>query len=162
MSELPFFVYGTLRPGEYNHDRFLRGRTATEEPALLAGALLYDGPGYPYLLRGAGCVTGDLVSAAPGHYEELVALLDLLEDGYDREVCDAVRTGDGATVRAWVYVATPAVRPGAAITGGDWLGHRPPPRRPGRPGSPLPQPRSGPPLPRTRPGSPLPGGPRTP
>lgn len=28
---LPFFVYGTLRPGEHNHDLFLRGRTRTEE-----------------------------------------------------------------------------------------------------------------------------------
>lgn len=29
---LPFFVYGTLRPGEPNHDLFLRGRTRAEEP----------------------------------------------------------------------------------------------------------------------------------
>jgi gamma-glutamylcyclotransferase (GGCT)/AIG2-like uncharacterized protein YtfP len=121
MNALPFFVYGTLRPGEYNHDRFLRGRTAAEEPALLAGALLYDGPGYPYLVRGAGQVAGELISSAPGRYEELLAVLDLLEDGYEREVCEVVRTRDGASVRAWVYVATRAVRLGEPIAGGDWL-----------------------------------------
>ena len=53
-GQLPFFVYGTLRPGEHNHDLFLRGRTAAEEPARLRGALLYDGPGYPYAVDGHG------------------------------------------------------------------------------------------------------------
>ncbi|MFF8829458.1 gamma-glutamylcyclotransferase family protein [Streptomyces sp. NPDC015131] len=143
--ELPFFVYGTLRPGEPNHERFLRGRTAAEEPARLAGALLHDGPGYPYLLRGGGQVEGELVSAAPGRYEALLSVLDRLEEYfgpghplnvYEREVCDVVRARDGATVRAWVYVAAPAVRPGAAITGGDWLRHRPAPRPPGVPRTP--------------------------
>ncbi|MFG3505987.1 gamma-glutamylcyclotransferase family protein [Streptomyces sp. NPDC047821] len=124
-EELPFFVYGTLRPGEYNHDRFLRGRTAAEEPARLAGALLYEGPGYPYLVRGAGRVAGELISAAPGHYEALVAVLDLLEDGYARQACEVVRTRDGAGVRAWVYVAASAVRLGEPIPGGDWLRRRP-------------------------------------
>ncbi len=41
---LPFFVYGTLRPGEHNHDLFLRGRTESEEPARLRDAVLYEGP----------------------------------------------------------------------------------------------------------------------
>ncbi|ORT61897.1 gamma-glutamylcyclotransferase family protein [Streptomyces sp. CB03238] len=134
MRELPFFVYGTLRPGEYNHDLFLRGRTAAEESARLTGALLYEGPGYPYLVRGAGQVVGELISAAPGGYEELLAVLDRLEHGYEREVCEVVRARDGAMVRAWVYVATPAVRLGEPIAGGDWLSR--PRRVPGVPRTP--------------------------
>ncbi len=47
VDRLPFFVYGTLRPGECSHDLLLRGRTVLEEPARLPDALLYDGPGYP-------------------------------------------------------------------------------------------------------------------
>ncbi|MEU6484014.1 gamma-glutamylcyclotransferase family protein [Streptomyces sp. NPDC046887] len=145
---LPFFVYGTLRPGESNHARHLRGRTADEEPARLPGTLLYEGPGYPYLARagagdagGAAGVLGELVTAAPGEYEALLAVLDALEEflapghplnAYERERCEAVRLADGARVAAWVYVAAPAVRLGAAITGGDWL------TRPGR--APLPPP----------------------
>lgn len=68
-AELPFFVYGTLRPGEVNHALFLRGRTAAEEPARLPDALLYDGPGYPYAVQHPGSqIVGELVTAAPGAY----------------------------------------------------------------------------------------------
>ncbi|MFC8224263.1 gamma-glutamylcyclotransferase [Streptomyces sp. NPDC057287] len=78
-GRLPFFVYGTLLPGEANHDRFLRGRTHEERPAVLPGALLYEGPGYPYVVDGPGTVHGTLVTAAPGAYAELLGLLDDLE-----------------------------------------------------------------------------------
>ncbi|MCP3817604.1 gamma-glutamylcyclotransferase [Streptomyces sp. A3M-1-3] len=144
---LPFFVYGTLRPGQYNHHLFLRGRTAAEEPATLAGALLYDGPGYPYVIEerrageGAGAVVGDLVIAAPAEYGELLSVLDTLEEFYgpghplnvyDRVARDAVRP-DGTAVRAWVYVAAARVerelrRNGDVIPGGDWLNRGPGPR----------------------------------
>ncbi|MFJ4919567.1 gamma-glutamylcyclotransferase family protein [Streptomyces sp. NPDC088725] len=147
-ESLPFFVYGTLRPGEHNHDRFLRGRTAREEPARLDGALLYDGPGYPYAVEAVGAgdprgaVVGELVTPTPGHYGELLRLLDELEgftalpgdssNLYERAARD-VRpldgtgsgTSTGAPVRAWVYFAAPRVARdlrarGRLIPGGDW------------------------------------------
>ncbi|MCP8712677.1 gamma-glutamylcyclotransferase family protein, partial [Streptomyces sp. AC04842] len=111
---LPFFVYGTLRPGEINHDRFLRGRTAREEPALLRGAVLYEGPGYPYAVEGPeGEVRGELVTARPEAYAELLTLLDRLEEYvpgdprnlYDRVERPVVREADGTEVQAWLYVA---------------------------------------------------------
>src|ERR1700740_3097204 len=78
---LPFFVYGTLRPGERYHDVFLRGRTRCEEPGLLPGALLYDGPGYPYAVeQHGGTVTGEIVTALPEAYGELLDALDRLEE----------------------------------------------------------------------------------
>ncbi|UUN26777.1 gamma-glutamylcyclotransferase family protein [Streptomyces sp. FIT100] len=131
-QELPFFVYGTLRPGEHNHDLFLRGRTCAEEPARLPGALLYEGPGYPYAVDGDGTVTGELVTAAPGHYRELTAVLDHLEEYvapadprnlYER-VVRTVRTERGAVV-AWVYLAAEHTAAelrarGTPIPGGDW------------------------------------------
>ncbi|MFC3576742.1 gamma-glutamylcyclotransferase family protein [Streptomyces yaanensis] len=131
---LPFFVYGTLRPGEHNHDLFLRGRTSSEEPGLLPGAVLYDGPGYPYAVEeDGGTVTGEIVTALPEAYGELLAALDRLEDCvpgdprslYER-VAREVTAADGGTVRAWVYVAAPAVAArlrarGKLIEGGDWL-----------------------------------------
>ncbi|MCT9082206.1 gamma-glutamylcyclotransferase family protein [Streptomyces fulvoviolaceus] len=133
---LPFFVYGTLRPGEVNHDLFLSGRTSSEEPARLPGAVLYDGPGYPYLVEepGGGPVFGELVTARPETYEDLLAALDHLEEYvpgdprnlYERVAREVVRDADGRAVQAWVYVAAPAVAArlrarGKRIGSGDWL-----------------------------------------
>ncbi|MFJ8014057.1 gamma-glutamylcyclotransferase family protein [Streptomyces sp. NPDC096339] len=138
MTSLPFFVYGTLRPGEVNHDLFLRGRTASEEPARLPDTALYDGPGYPYAVQRRGsAVVGELITAAPGAYGELLAALDHLEEYrgpglpgnvYDRIACEAVRP-DGTAVRAWVYVAAPPVarrlaESGTEIPTGDWRHRR--------------------------------------
>lgn len=131
---LPFFVYGTLLPGEVNHDLFLRGRTRSEEPGRLYGAVLYDGPGYPYAVeeRG-GIVYGELVTALPEEYEELLVALDRLEEYaaadprslYERVEREVVRGAAGPHVRAWVYVAAPAVAArlrarGKLIESGDW------------------------------------------
>ncbi|MDN0194371.1 gamma-glutamylcyclotransferase family protein [Streptomyces sp. S.PNR 29] len=136
---LPFFVYGTLRPGEPNHDLFLRGRTCSEEPGRLSGAALYDGPGYPYVVEepGAGVVYGEVVTARPEEYGELLTALDRLEEYvpgdprnlYERVEREVTCVADGGVVRAWVYVAAPAVAArlrarGKRIEGGDWLTRR--------------------------------------
>ncbi|GES29371.1 gamma-glutamylcyclotransferase family protein [Streptomyces angustmyceticus] len=137
-ERLPFFVYGTLRPGEANHAWALRGRTAAEEPAHIGGALLYDGPGYPYATRGpAGAVVhGTLVRPRDSDYDEVRATLDRLEDyapGDPRNVYERVCTeavcADGRTVRAWVYLAADRLAArlratGTPIEGGDWPASR--------------------------------------
>lgn len=138
-ARLPFFVYGTLRPGEANHDLLLRGRIRSEQPGRLTGALLYDGPGYPYAVEepGRGPVLGDLVTARPEEYDELLADLDELEEYapgdprnlYERVAREVTRTADGTAVRAWVYVAAPTVAVrlrarGTLIESGDWLSRR--------------------------------------
>ncbi|MFB6806886.1 gamma-glutamylcyclotransferase family protein [Streptomyces sp. NPDC056387] len=137
-AELPFFVYGTLRPGEVNHALFLRGRTVAEEPARLPDALLYDGPGYPYAVQHPGSqIVGELVTPAPGDYGRLLAELDRLEEYhgpgrplnvYDRVRRDAVRP-DGSRTPAWVYLAAPLLArrlraSGTEIPGGDWFARR--------------------------------------
>ncbi|GAA3235349.1 gamma-glutamylcyclotransferase [Streptomyces sp. XM83C] len=131
---LPFFVYGTLRPGQRNHDAFLRGRIRTERPARLMDAVLYDGPGYPYAVEEpGGTVHGDLVTAHPDVHGELLAELDRLEEctpgGDPRDLYARVRRevvlDDGQRTPAWVYLAAPAVEArlrahGRRIESGDW------------------------------------------
>ncbi|MER8007232.1 gamma-glutamylcyclotransferase family protein [Streptomyces sp. NPDC094149] len=134
--QLPFFVYGTLRPGEVNHDHFLRGRTRAEEPGRLTGSVLYDGPGYPYAVEapGGGEVCGELVTALPERYAELLVALDRLEEYapgdprnlYERVEREVRRDADDTLVRAWVYVAADSVAArlrarGRPIESGDWL-----------------------------------------
>ncbi|MFJ9628038.1 gamma-glutamylcyclotransferase family protein [Streptomyces sp. NPDC101175] len=133
-TPLPFFVYGTLRPGEPNHDLFLRGHTRSEEPGRLHGAVLYAGPGYPYAVEAPGStVVGELVTARAESYPRLLLALDRLEDYapgdprnlYERVERRVTREADGTAVRAWVYLAAPAVTAalrahGELIEGGDW------------------------------------------
>ncbi|MGW0902313.1 gamma-glutamylcyclotransferase family protein [Streptomyces sp. NPDC002853] len=137
-GRLPFFVYGTLRPGERNHDVHLRGSIEAEWPAWLPGAVLYEGPGYPYLVESAegGPVHGELITAAPSAYDRLLADLDALEEyapGNPRNLYERVRREvvllGGAPASAWVYVAAPWVATrlrasGAVIGGGDWMSRR--------------------------------------
>ncbi|MFE2127923.1 gamma-glutamylcyclotransferase family protein [Streptomyces amritsarensis] len=149
-AALPFFVYGTLRPGEVNHDLFLRGRTASEEPATLPDAVLYDGPGYPFAVHRPGAtVVGELITAEPAAYRQLLAELDRLEEYegpgrpgnvYDRIAREALRP-DGTTVRAWVYLASPLIardlrERGREIPGGDWFNRSAEPLGPGPEGTP--------------------------
>jgi gamma-glutamylcyclotransferase (GGCT)/AIG2-like uncharacterized protein YtfP len=136
---LPFFVYGTLRPGEANYARLLVGQTASETPATLAGAALFTEGPYPFLVTapdllrpGDDVVRGELVALRPPVYDLVLADLDRLEgyvvggasNLYER-VAMEVATAAGPR-RAWVYVAGATtlaqIRAGALryIPGGAW------------------------------------------
>jgi gamma-glutamylcyclotransferase (GGCT)/AIG2-like uncharacterized protein YtfP len=138
---LPFFVYGTLRPGEANYLRLLAGRTAEETPASLAGAALFTQGPYPFLLTapdllapGDELVQGTLIAVPAAQYGAVLAELDALEgyvaggadNLYERVSCE-VATAAGPR-RAWVYVAGASalalIREGAMrrIAGGVWGG----------------------------------------
>ncbi|WP_308405698.1 gamma-glutamylcyclotransferase family protein [Streptomyces tardus] len=133
---LPFFLYGTLRPGQRHYEWALRGRTASEEPASLAGLMLYEGPGYPYAVAGvdpARTVRGELVLPQRAHYAEVLAVLDRLEDyspgGADNvytRIATEVTLDTGGAARAWVYLAADPLAgrlrtTGTPIPSGDWV-----------------------------------------
>ncbi|MFJ2577807.1 gamma-glutamylcyclotransferase family protein [Kitasatospora aureofaciens] len=131
---LPFFVYGTLRSDGHNHVTHLAGRCADIRPAVLEGAALHDGPGFPWAVPDptpGRRIVGELVSVRPSAYAGALATLDELEgcraDGaglYVRRRM-VVRTEAGEAREAWVYLAGPAAaerlraRP-ALIVSGDW------------------------------------------
>ncbi|WP_329499643.1 gamma-glutamylcyclotransferase family protein [Kitasatospora herbaricolor] len=130
-TQLPFFVYGTLRTGGRNHAAHLDGLCAAVRPAVLPGAALYEGPGFPYAVPDPDRrVVGELVTVFPAGYPSVLAGLDRLEDcrpdgsGEYVRLRRAVRTEDGET-DAWVYLAGPRTADrlrsvAAPIESGDW------------------------------------------
>lgn len=134
-EKLPFFFYGTLRPGERNYDHLLKGQTSHEENGWwLEGAELYlhaagsyghlkpaemhyqPSGAYPYLVEGTGRVAGHLIELKPELYEALLVELDWLEgfsenapaeeNEYLRIEREIVHES-GARRQAWIYLGAP-------------------------------------------------------
>ena len=123
---LPVFVYGTLRPGSWNHDRWLAPWLAAPcRPARLDGYALHHHGGLPYVVAAPGSsVVGDVAPLDPARYDEAMARLDELEDvagGHYLKVRVRLHGGE----EAWVYVAGPRVAAALGATTlvdhGDWL-----------------------------------------
>lgn len=134
--QLPFFVYGTLRPGCSNYHRLLADHVVDERPAIAGGFALCTHGSYPYAVPTRGeTVTGSLLDIDPDAYPDVVRSLDQLEgyrtqapqDSHYLRVARAVETlfMDFAVelVPAWIYEVGPTVDVESmrSIPGGDWL-----------------------------------------
>jgi gamma-glutamylcyclotransferase (GGCT)/AIG2-like uncharacterized protein YtfP len=144
-EHLPFFVYGTLRPGEENYQLFAAGKTLREIPAVLLQHTMYAGR-YPCVVEDAGAgegeggsrVIGDLLFIHPTLYEQVLAAFDALErfdptheDPWYRRVTRTVDyvAEDGSIRRstAWVYLGGRATRAtyteADRVSSGDWFAY---------------------------------------
>jgi gamma-glutamylcyclotransferase (GGCT)/AIG2-like uncharacterized protein YtfP len=130
---LPIFVYGTLRSGEYNWQRYLKGRTQREQPAVAPRHVLYANE-FPYVVDGEGSVLGDLMTIGPELYAEVLRDIDGLEEfdpasatGWYLRVARVVLVNAVPTM-AWIYHASPSVMATILhdhrIPGGDWVSFR--------------------------------------
>jgi gamma-glutamylcyclotransferase (GGCT)/AIG2-like uncharacterized protein YtfP len=125
---LPFFVYGTLLPGEANFGVW-RNAILETRLAALSGASLYDLGYFPMAVEdGLGEVRGMAVYIRSSSYRTALLLLDQLEGvelglpgapGY-RRARRVVRLMDGAQVVAWVYLGSGAHVAGLEPIGPDW------------------------------------------
>jgi periplasmic divalent cation tolerance protein len=120
------FVYGTLRPGSWNHDEWLAPFLAGPcRPARLEGFALHHYAGFPAIVPAtSGSVLGDIADLDAARYDEALARLDVLEGTADdeyRRVIAEVTSGE----KVWLWVAGPVIA--AALGGrtlvahGDWL-----------------------------------------
>ncbi len=130
--QLPFFVYGTLLPGQPN--AYVWGQSiVVQDKATLTPGRLYDLGDYPICVETAdGLVHGLVITVRTTDYDAVLAELDALE-GYmpDRpdeseyiRVSRKVQLENGTAVTAWVYIAPPHFTPMLPmIPDGDWLAY---------------------------------------
>lgn len=113
MDNLKIFVYGTLKPGETNYQRYCTGKVVEAKRAIAFGQL-FDLPlGYPAMTIGDSPVQGFLLTFADPN---VLSILDELEDydpqrlpeenEYYRQEIDIYSPTDQALGLAWVYLMT--------------------------------------------------------
>jgi len=130
---IPFFVYGTLRPGHGNSGCWVGTADAWHDGhTLVYGVRLVEPRGFPYAIPTGSpndVTVGALIFPRPHCYARVMKRLDTLEgypDHYDRWRMRVV-TPDGET-DAWMYVPVRwiemADRP--PVPGNDWSALHPP------------------------------------
>ena len=128
ISNRPFFVYGTLLPGQPN--AFLWADVVVaQERAVLKNGRLYDLGHYPMLIEEGEAAVLTVKDEA---YADIMARLDHLE-GYDpaqhddcayRRVAREVWLADGRSLTAWVYIGQLRYVAGVApLEEGDWVAY---------------------------------------
>jgi gamma-glutamylcyclotransferase (GGCT)/AIG2-like uncharacterized protein YtfP len=123
-EDLHVFVYGTLKPGEANFERYCGNRVITSQRAQIEGSL-YDLPalGYPGAIHGNSRVHGFVLSfdcstilAELDELEDFQPHRDPAENDYNRESIVAYLSAVGVTspfenrsssIVAWAYFMNP-------------------------------------------------------
>jgi gamma-glutamylcyclotransferase (GGCT)/AIG2-like uncharacterized protein YtfP len=114
LSLLKVFVYGTLKPGECNYQRYCAGFVVGAQPAVARGLLFALPVGYPAMTPGEGSVHGVLLSFAnPAilrHLDELENYAPHLPDSqneYDRQQIEVFNPALQSLGLVWAYLMTP-------------------------------------------------------
>lgn len=114
MDFLKVFVYGTLKPGEVNYQRYCAGKVATATPAIARGQLFVLSLGYPAMTAGTQTVHGFLL-----YFDDpaILSRLDALEDfvpgrspeqnEYQREMITVFDSEGQPLADAWTYLMHP-------------------------------------------------------
>jgi len=134
LSPLKVFVYGTLKPGECNYQRYCTGFVVAAEPAVARGQLFALPVGYPAMTPGDGLVHGVLLSfASPAILRNLDELEDYdphrptSQNEYDRQQIEVFNPALQSLGLVWAYLMTPEkVRRigGVPIPAGVWSAGR--------------------------------------
>jgi len=110
---LKVFVYGTLKPGEANYQRYCAGKVVETTKAIAQGKLFALPMGYPAMTAGNSLVHGYLLSLTN---LDVLKALDELEDYhparapsenlYNRKQIETYNPQGNSLGWAWVYIMT--------------------------------------------------------
>lgn len=113
MNLIRVFVYGTLKPGEYNYQRYCQQQVVQTETAIALGQLFQLPMGYPAMVLGEGVVQGIILSFPDS---SILPALDQLEDydpqrppeqnEYQRQQIQTYNGDHQPLKQAWAYTMT--------------------------------------------------------
>lgn len=113
MNDINIFVYGSLREGFFNYDRYLKGKVLKSIPAVLKGMELYHMPykGYPAILPNENSeVFGEIMIIKD--YAETIKAIDKMEgvidynhpeNEYHKELLTVEHLNTGIKENCYVY-----------------------------------------------------------
>jgi gamma-glutamylcyclotransferase (GGCT)/AIG2-like uncharacterized protein YtfP len=113
-EEVRVFVYGTLKPGEANYQKYCAGKVKAAQRAFVFGQLFALPMGYPGMTLGEGQVQGYLLSLKNSRIlEELddlegyQASRQIAENLYNRQYIEIFDLQGLCLSWAWAYFMTP-------------------------------------------------------
>lgn len=111
---LRFFVYGTLKPGYVNYQRYCAGKVIDQQPAIALGHLYALPVGYPAMTSGNTWIKGWLLSFTD---PTVLQILDKLEgynpqqpeqqNHYQRQQTPVFAIDQSSLGSAWCYFMCP-------------------------------------------------------
>ena len=104
------FVYGSLREGMYNYDRYLKGHVLSNKVGYVKGELYaIKGVRYPALLEGKDRIVGEIIEVDDPSILQIIDELeeyfgeDDINNEYDKKFVDIYNEKDEKIDRLFVY-----------------------------------------------------------
>ena len=132
MTNLPFFVYGTLLPNQPNYYLW-KDSIADTKNGLIRNYQLFDMGHYPMIVESKGNnVEGMLIYIKTEDYGQITKVIDNLEgynpekhgdSAYNRETKN-IELENGELEKALIYIGSEDfVKKENAVEGGNWIAH---------------------------------------
>lgn len=113
LDRLKVFVYGTLKPGKFNYQRYCSGQVIEVNCAIAPGQLFSLPAGYPAMTSGSGWVYGFVLSFRDpqilgelDNYEDYQASRPAELNLYERQRIETFAPTGQVLGSAWAYLMT--------------------------------------------------------